>query len=94
MSKPSFGSTESALILAEILEKYPKERRKISASFNEYNQDQNEIVNSNLSIKLKRHFLKVILDRFKKKMEKYDGDVKTFSMNVLSQIYRKHLNSL
>ena len=94
MNKTVFGSSESALILAEILKKHPTERKKISASFNEYNQIQNEIVGSNLSVKLKRHMLKVILDRFKAKLNRCEGEVKTFSHNVFTQIYRKHLNSL
>ena len=38
--------------------------------------------------------LKVILDRFKAKLNRYEGEVKTFSHNVFTQIYRKHLNSL
>ncbi len=94
MNKTGFGNTESALILAEILEQFPKERRKISASFNEYTTIQKEIVESNLSVKLKRHMLKVILERFKVKLDRYEGDVKTFSHNVFTQIYRKHLSSL
>ncbi len=94
MNDTSFGSTEEALILANILEKNPYDRKKIAASFNEYTRVLNEIINSDLSKRLKRHFLKSIWDRFKLKMNRYDGEVKTFSLNVLSQIYRKHLNSI
>jgi hypothetical protein len=89
-----FGNTDSARVLAEILEKTPQHKRKVFANFNEYNQVMNEIADSNLSTKLKKNFLKVTLDRFRLKTNRFEGPLKTFSMNVLSQIYRKHLAEL
>ena len=94
MNKTLFGNTESAMVLAEILEEKQEYKKKVSANLNEYNQVLNEIVNSNLSVKLKKNFLRVTLQRFQYKMSKFDGDVKTFSLNVVSQMYRKHLESL
>lgn len=94
MNKTLFGNTESAIVLAEILEEKKEFKKKISANLNEYNQVLNEIVHSNLSKKLKKNFMRVTLQRFQEKMNRFDGDVKTFSLNVVSQIYRKHLESL
>lgn len=94
MNKTLFGNTESAIVLAEILEEKKEFKKKISANLNEYNQVLNEIANSNLSKKLKKNFMRVTLQRFQEKMNRFDGDVKTFSLNVVSQIYRKHLESL
>lgn len=94
MNKTLFGNTESAMVLAEILEEKQEYKKRISANLNEYNQVLKEIVNSNLSVKLKKNFLRVTLQRFQNKMSKFDGDVKTFSLNVVSQTYRKHLDSL
>jgi hypothetical protein len=94
MNKTIFGNTESAIVLAEILEEKQEFKKKISANLNEYNQVLNEIVRSDLSKKLKKNFLKVTLERFRRKMDRFDGDVRTFSLNVVTQIYRKHLESL
>lgn len=94
MNKLIFGNSESAKILAEIVEKNPTHRKKITSIMNEYNTVQWEIVNSDLSIKLKKNFLRVTLDRFKLKMHRFDGGLRTFGLNVIRQIYRKHLKSL
>lgn len=94
MNNTHFGNSDASKILVEILEKNLQFKKKITSSFSEYNRIQNEIVNSDLSVKLKRNFLTVTLKRFQQKMKRFDGDLKTFSLNVLSQIYRKHINSL
>ena len=94
MNITEFGGSDSAKTLALILKNRKEYRKKVSSNLNEYNQVQREIVDSNLSVKLKRNFLRVTLERFQRKMEKFDGEVKTFSLNVLSQVYRKHLKKL
>jgi|SaaInlStandDraft_4_1057021.scaffolds.fasta_scaffold170540_2 hypothetical protein len=94
MNLHTFGNSDSARTLAEILDRDDRIKRKVSSRIVEFNQVQNEILYSNLSLKLKKSFLQVTLERFQKKLKRFDGEVQTFSLNILSQQHRTRLKSL
>ena len=92
MDKNTFGKTVSAETLVEILEINPTYKRKVSALMAEFNNVNNQLVECNLSGKMKKSFLRSTLERFKKKIDNIEvTEVKTFSHDVLKQHYRESL---
>jgi len=96
MDQYHFGNSESAVILVDIL-KRPQNilfQRKVVAIMCEYHRVMREISDSNLRDQLKRAFLTATFKKFRTKFERFEGELQTFSWNVLSQTHRKYLNSI
>lgn len=95
MDKNTFGDSDSAVMLASILDTHPTYRRKVSSMLEESNRVNNELLRCNLSIHLKRSFLRTSLERFKSKASHLDvKEVETFTQNVIKQNYRKIIDQL
>ena len=95
MDKNTFGNSESSVILSEILERYPTYRRKVSSMLVEMSTINKELINSDLSDKLKKSFLVSTLDRFKSKASNLDvKEIETFTKNVVKQYYRIALDKV
>lgn len=94
MEPTTFGKSESARILAEILDNHPKVRKNVSSRLHEFNSVSKALIESNLDASLKKSFLKNTLERFKHKLNKFEGEVQTFSQNVLKQNYRMYLDKI
>jgi len=95
MDKNTFGDSDSAVMLVNILDAHPTYRRKVSAMLQEANTINRELLNCNLSDHLKRAFLRTSLERFKNKASTLDvKEVETFTQNVIKQNYRKTMESL
>lgn len=95
MNSTTFGKSDSAIKLAEILDQHPTYRKRVSAMLQEQTTVNKEIVGSNLSYHLKKSFLMTTLERFKSKGNNLDvKEVQTFTLNVIKQNHRKSLNQI
>ena len=95
MDKHTFGDSASAIMLTNILDANPSYRRKVSAMIHDLNTINRELTESNLSIHLKKSFLRTTLDRFKLKASNLKlKEIETFTQNVIKQSYRRTLTQL
>jgi len=95
MDKNTFGDSDSAVMLVNILDTTPTFRRKVSATLQESNTINRELLECNLSNHLKRSFLRSSLERFKTKASTIDvKEIETFTQNVIKQNYRKTMEQL
>ena len=95
MVPTTFGNSQSAIHLAEILDRQPTFKRKVSAMLQEFNTVNGELLKSNLPDKLKRSFLRTNLERFKTKGANLAvPEVQTFTLNVIKQNYRKIIEQI
>lgn len=95
MDKNTFGDSDSAVMLVNILDAHPNYRRKVSAMLEESNRINRELLNCNLSDHLKKSFLRTSLERFKKKASNLDiKEIESFTQNVIKQNYRKIMDRL
>lgn len=96
MDKNEFSGSKAAEILVSLLNspQYQHHQKQISSAMVRYNQILKELVESNLSVRLKKHFLTLTLERFQEQFKNIDDEPKTFALNVLSQRYKIHMKSL
>ncbi len=95
MRDTTFGNSDSALMLTQILDTNPTYRKKVSAMLHEMNTVNNELLKCNLPKSLKKSFLRTTLERFKRKASNLDvKEVETFTQNVIKQNYRKTLEKI